>query len=221
MALAFVSGYLMVDHRVPTGLAGEFTGERDVFFLEHPGFGDRRAVPDSVGTLVRTHADTVRELSADRPVVLVGYCAGGMIAHSVARHLAEQGHPPVGLVLLDTHDGLRRRGDERGLALVTVTADLPETAVDEWDDSLLIAGGGYVRVLEAWRPEPSPVPTVLVRGRPTEAMLRADPGRDWQPHWPLPHDTVDVPGDNHSMIQQDARATAAAIRAWLTAQENK
>jgi thioesterase domain-containing protein len=213
--LAFIPDYLTLYNRVPTGLATRLDGERDLFLLEHPGFGDDvRAVPDSVATLVRAHADTVRALPVDRPVVLVGYCAGGAIAHAVARLLAEQGHPPAGVVLLDSHAGVLRR-DERGLTLLTAATVLPDDVVDQFDDSLLIAGGGYARILEDWQEEPSPVPTLLVRGEPTEQMRRIDPDRDWRPHWPLPHDTADVPGDHYSMIHHDADTTAAAIRTWL------
>jgi hypothetical protein len=48
-------------------------------------------------------------------------------------------------------------------------------------------------------------------------MRRIDPEGDWLPHWPLPHDTADVPGDHYSVVHQDADSTAAAIRAWLPA----
>jgi thioesterase domain-containing protein len=213
-ALVFIPDYLTPYNRVPTGLAARFDGERDLFLLEHPGFGDRRSVPDSVATLVRTHADTVRAL--ERPVVLVGYCAGGAVAHAVARHLAGEGRPPVGVVLLDSHPGVLRRDDPRALALMAAGGDLPDDVADQFDDSLLIAGGGYARVLEGWRAEPSPVPTLLVRGRPTAQMRRIDPDGDWQPHWPLPHDAADVPGDHYSIVHRDAEPTAAAIRSWLT-----
>ncbi|GAA1926977.1 hypothetical protein [Streptantibioticus ferralitis] len=47
-------------------------------------------------------------------------------------------------------------------------------------------------------------------------MRRIDPDRDWQPHWPLPHDTADIPGHHYSLVHHDADTTAAAIRAWLT-----
>ncbi|MEU6375555.1 type I polyketide synthase [Streptomyces sp. NPDC046909] len=215
-ALAYIPDYLTPYHRVPSGLAKQFDGERDLFLLEQPGFGERRAVPDSAATLVRTHADTVRALSEDRPVVLVGYCAGGAIAHAVARNLARSGRPPAGLILLDAHAGVLRRDDERALALMTAGAGLPDDVVAEFDDSLLIAGGGYARVLENWEPEPSPVPTLLVRGRPTAEMLRIDPDGDWLARWPLPHDSAEVPGDHYSLVHHDADTTAAAMRAWLT-----
>ncbi|MFF5498419.1 SDR family NAD(P)-dependent oxidoreductase [Streptomyces aquilus] len=216
-ALAYVPDYLTPYHRVPAGLAKQFDGERDLFLLEHPGLGARRAVPDGVDAVVGTHVDTVRALSANGPVVLVGYCAGGAIAHAVARELARAGRPPAGLVLLDAHAGVLRRDDERALALMAAGAELPDDVVAEFDDSLLIAGGGYARVLENWEPEPSPVPTLLVRGRPTAQMLRIDPDGDWQPRWPLPHEAVDVPGDHYTLVHHDADTTAAAMRAWLPA----
>ncbi|HEX6360693.1 type I polyketide synthase [Actinophytocola sp.] len=209
--LVFVPDYLTPYHRVPSGLAKQFDGERDLVLLEHPGFGERRAVPDSVTTLVRTHADAVRALG--RPVVLVGFCAGGAIAHAVAHDLAASGRPPAGLVLLDSHVGVLRRDDPRGLALMAAGAALPEDT--QLDDSLLIAGGGYARLLADWEPEPAPVRTLLVRCAPTDHMRRTDPDRDWRPQWPLPHDTADVPGDHYSLVHHDAGTTAAAIRAWL------
>ncbi|MDT7845854.1 type I polyketide synthase [Streptomyces justiciae] len=216
-ALAYVPDYLTPYHRVPAGLAKQFDGERDLFLLEHPGLGARRAVPEDVDAVVRTHVDTVRTLSASGPVVLVGYCAGGAIAHAVARELARAGEPPAGLILLDGHAGVLRRDDERALALMAAGAELPDDVVVEFDDSLLIAGGGYARVLENWEPEPSRVPTLLVRGRPTAQMLRIDPEADWQPRWPLPHEAVDVPGDHYTLVHHDADTTAAAMHAWLPA----
>ncbi|AZP15960.1 SDR family NAD(P)-dependent oxidoreductase [Streptomyces aquilus] len=216
-ALVYVPDYLTPYHRVPAGLAKQFDGERDLFLLEHPGLGPRRAVPDSMDAVVRTHVDTLRTLSVSGPVVLVGYCAGGAIAHAVARELARTGRPPAGLVLLDAHAGVLHRDDERALALMAAGAELPDDVVAEFDDSLLIAGGGYARVLENWEPEPAPVPTLLVRGRPTAQMLRIDPDGDWRPRWPLPHEAVDVPGDHYTLVHHDADTTAAAMRAWLPA----
>ncbi|MEV7887677.1 type I polyketide synthase [Streptomyces sp. NPDC002817] len=216
-ALAYIPDYLTPYHRVPAGLAKQFDGERDLFLLEHPGLGARKAVPDSAAAVVRTHVDALGPLSSERPVVLVGYCAGGAIAHAVARELARSGRPPAGLILLDAHAGVLRRDDERALALMTAGAELPDDVVAEFEDSLLIAGGGYARVLENWDPEPSPVPTLLVRGRPTAQMRRIAPDGEWLPRWPLPHDTADVPGDHYTLVHHDADTTAAAMRAWLTA----
>ncbi|MFF8731642.1 SDR family NAD(P)-dependent oxidoreductase [Streptomyces sp. NPDC015171] len=214
--VVYVPDYLSTHYRVPHALAERLGGKHDVYLLEHPGFGEPRGVPDGMDTVVRAHADTIRALAFATPPVLVGFCAGGAIAHAAARHLAESGRPPAGVVLIDTHEGVLRRDDPRGLALMAAGTALPEDVVAESDDSLLIAGGGYARVLEDWHPEPSPVPTLLLRGRPTADMRRIDPHADWQPHWPLPHESADLPGDHYSVLHRDADSTAAAIRAWLT-----
>ncbi|GAA1926968.1 hypothetical protein [Streptantibioticus ferralitis] len=58
------------------------------------------------------------------------------------------------MVLLDSHAGVLRPDDARGLALIAAGTALPDDVVDQFDDSLMIAGGGYARVLESWRPEP-------------------------------------------------------------------
>ncbi|MFD7458802.1 MULTISPECIES: alpha/beta fold hydrolase [unclassified Streptomyces] len=214
--VVYLPDYLSPHHRVPSALAERLDGAHDVFLLEHPGLGERRGVPDGMDTLVRAHADTVRALPVRRSPVLVGFCAGGVIAHAVARHLAESGRPPAGAVLIDTHAGVLRRDDPRGSALMAAGAALPEDVVAASDDSLLIAGGGYARVLEDWNPEPSPVPTLLLRGRPTPEMLRIAPDADWQPRWPLPHEGADLTGDHYSLLHRHADCTAEAIRAWLS-----
>ncbi|MCS0603126.1 type I polyketide synthase [Streptomyces sp. LP11] len=213
--VVYLPDYLSPYQRAPLALAERLASDHDMFLLEHPGFGERRGVPDSMATLARAHADTVRALPGDTAPVLVGFCAGGAVAHAVARRLAADGRPPAGVVLIDTHAGVLRRADPRGLALMAAGAALPEYVVAEADDSLLIAQGGYARVLEDWRPAPSPVPTLLLRGRPTAEMRRLDPDADWRPHWPLPHDAVDLPGDHHAVLLREADGTAAAIRAWL------
>ncbi|MGX1135596.1 acyl transferase domain-containing protein/acyl-CoA synthetase (AMP-forming)/AMP-acid ligase II/acyl carrier protein [Streptomyces glaucescens] len=214
--VVYLPDYLSPHHRVPSALAERLDGAHDVFLLEHPGLGEVRGVPDSMDTLVRAHADTIRALPVRTPPVLVGFCAGGVIAHAVARHLADSGRPPVGAVLIDTHAGVLRRDDPRGLALMAAGAALPDDVVAASDDSLLIAGGGYARVLEDWNPEPSPVPTLLLRGRPTAEMRSIAPDADWQPRWPHPHEGADLTGDHYSVLHRHADGTAAAIRAWLT-----
>ncbi|MFD8723021.1 phosphopantetheine-binding protein [Streptomyces sp. NPDC059629] len=93
--LAYLPDYLAPHLRLPTALARRFDGERDLYLLEHPGFGTRKAVPDSVATLVRAHEDTVRSLPVETAPVLVGYGAGGAIAHAVARQLSPEGQPPA------------------------------------------------------------------------------------------------------------------------------
>lgn len=215
-ALMFFPGYLPLFSPVLTALAGEFAGEHDLFLLDNPGFAAGRPLPDSVATLAALHAESVRRLSVDEPVILVGHCSGGAIAHAVATELAAAGHPPAGVILIETHHGVSHRGDARSLALMSADRDRPEHQFTELiEDSTVIAGGGYVRIFDNWEPEPTAVPTLLLRAGPTRQMREIDPHRDWHPSWPLPHDMIDIAGDHDSVLGQDAATTAAAMRTWL------
>jgi thioesterase domain-containing protein len=214
--LIYLPGYLALFDPTPDGLRRALDGEFDLHMLVHPGFGARRDVPDSVATLVGLHADTIRTLAGDRPFVLVGHSTGGGVAHAVGRRLAADGNPPAGTILVDSHHGTAGLDDKRALALVAVDRNRPAELFDGFlSDAMMIAGGAYVRIFDGWEPEPSPVPTLLLRAAPTPEMLDADPDRDWRPRWPLPHDVVDIPGDHYTVLGADAETTAAAIRAWV------
>jgi acyl transferase domain-containing protein/acyl-CoA synthetase (AMP-forming)/AMP-acid ligase II/thioesterase domain-containing protein/acyl carrier protein len=212
-ALLFFPGYMPLFNPVYRALAAQFAGQQELILLDNPGFtGD--AVPDSLATLTALHAESVDAVSGGEPVVLVGHCSGGAIAHAVATSLTAAGRPPAGVILIDTHHG--GRGDARLHALVSEDGDRPDHHfTDLIEDSMVIAGGGYVRIFDEWRPEPIPVPTVLLRAGPTSRMREIDPHHDWRSHWPVPHDVIDIAGDHGSVLDEDAATTAAAMRTWL------
>ncbi len=81
------------------------------------------------------------------------------------------------------------------------------------DDLALLSLGAYTRMFRGWRPRPTGVPILFVRAtRPLPDM----PER-WRSVWPGAHDTADVPGSHLSMLEEDARTTAAAVRDWIGA----
>ncbi|MFC3890960.1 SDR family NAD(P)-dependent oxidoreductase [Lentzea rhizosphaerae] len=214
--LCYLPSYLPVGDPVPAQLSKRFEGEYDLFLMGYPGFGADRSLPEDVDTLVRTLADSVRAVAEDRPTVLIGHCAGGLVAHALAAHLAGTGQAPAGVVLLESDHGVATRDDPRALALLAAETRRPSELYDDpAADVVALAGGGYCRIFDSWRPEPSPVPTLLVRGGPTPEMAQADPERDWKPRWPLPHSTVDVPGDHDTLLTDHADTTAEAIRIWV------
>jgi hypothetical protein len=138
------------------------------------------------------------------------------VTHAVAGHLASDDAPPAGVILIDSHHGTEGRDDRRALALVAADRNRPaELFHGFFSDATMIAGGAYVRIFDGWQPQPSPVPTLLLRAAPTREMRDADPGGDWSPCWPLPHEVVDIPGDHYTMVDGDAGTTAAAMRSWL------
>jgi hypothetical protein len=210
--LCYLPSYLAVGDPVPAELGRRFEGEYDLFVLRYPG----RAIPEDVETLVRTFADSVRAATEDRPTVLIGHCAGGLVAHVLAAHLAATGAAPAGVVLLESDHGVTTRDDARALALLAAERRRPSELYDDpAADVVALVGGGYGRIFDGWRPEASPVPTLLVRGGPTPEMTEADPERDWKPRWPLPHSSVDVPGHHDTVLTDHAGTTAEAIRVWI------
>ncbi|MDT0545103.1 type I polyketide synthase [Streptomyces lonegramiae] len=206
-------------------LASRFDGERDVFEIQHPGVLRGDAVPRDWETLVELHAATVREHVGDRPYVVLGYSMGGYPAHSVAARLAATGTPPAGLVVVDTYHVTPEREDEPWLLAMPARVPLE---MGDWfdaavDDMSMAALGAYTRMARGWCPEPTDVPTLLVRATDplpeprTHSGREAERGGDRRPSWPAPHDTVDVPGSHWSLMEEHARTTAEAIRAWTGA----
>jgi thioesterase domain-containing protein len=195
-----------------------FRGDLDVWELRHPGVDEGPAVPEDLGTLARTHTETLLRLVGDRPFVIVGSSTGGAVAHLVTRRLEATGAAPAGLVLLDTYRVDRdNRGTEWLLALPAALAPRltggPSTGDD---DSAVAAMGAYTRMFMDWEPEPVATPTLLVRATEPTPRMAAGADRDgWRTSWPLPHDTVDVPGDHFSLTREHAPSTVAAIRTWL------
>ncbi|MEU9455872.1 type I polyketide synthase [Streptomyces sp. NPDC048277] len=195
-----------------------FQGAWDVLELPHPGVGAGEAVPADPETLARTHAETVVRYVGGRPFVIAGVSTGGAVAHVVTRRLEAMGSAPLGQVLLDTYligDG--NSAEDWLLSLPAVIAprlDGGEFSGDE--DSGLAAMGAYTRMFLGWVPEPVDTPTLLVRAtRPTPEMAAGAGPDEWRTSWPLPHTSVDVPGDHFSFMREHARSTAAAVRAWL------
>lgn len=214
--LCYLPSYLAVGDPVPAQLSKRFEGEYDLFLVGYPGFGADRGIPEDVETLVRTLADSVRAVAEGRPTVLIGHCAGGLVGHALAAHLAATGEAPAALVLLESDAGVASRDDLRALALLAAETRRPSELYDDpAADVVALAGGGYCRIFDGWRPEPSPVPALLVRGGPTPEMTEADPARDWKPRWPLPHSSVDVIGDHDTLLTDHADTTAEAIRRWV------
>ncbi|GAB2836408.1 thioesterase domain-containing protein [Lentzea nigeriaca] len=191
---------------VPVQLSKRFEGEYDLFLLGSPGFGADRGIPEDVQTLVRTLADSVRAVAEDRPTVLIGHRAGGLVAHALAAHLAATGGAPAGVVLLEPDHGVVSRDDARALAVPAAeTRRASELHDDPAADPVALAGGGYRRIFDGRRSEASPVPTLLVRGGPTPEMAAADPARDWKPRRPLRHSSVDVPGHDDTVLTEPCR----------------
>ncbi|WP_190132995.1 type I polyketide synthase [Streptomyces mashuensis] len=196
-------------------LAASFAGEQDVLEIQHPGVVHGDSVPRDWETLVDLHADTVRKYLGNRPYAVLGSSMGGCPAHSVAARLAATGTPPVGLVLIDTYHVTP--GLEHEPWLLALPARLPLQMGERFDaavdDTSMAALGAYTRIARGWQPEPTDVPTLLLRA--TEPLRPPSPGRPQRASWPMPHTVVDVPGNHWSITEEHAHTTAQAMRTWL------
>ncbi|WP_053161065.1 type I polyketide synthase [Streptomyces caatingaensis] len=192
-------------------LAAASAGERDIWVLPAPGFTWREPLPATVGALARLQADSVEECAAGQPAVLVGYSAGGWIAHATAAVLQERGTPPAAVVLLDSH-----RPDSPMLPRLHAHIDGAREEVlwaeGTHDDAYMTAMAHYAHLFRTWTPEPLTAPTLLVR-----ALEPPFPGApaDWRPQWPLPHTAAGTAGTHFSIIREHGASALRAVHTWL------
>ncbi|MBJ3807094.1 hypothetical protein JGB26_08180 [Streptomyces flavofungini] len=152
-------------------LAAASGGEHDVWVLPVPGFDWQESLPASVAALAGLLADGVDRCGDGGPVVLLGYSAGGWIAHATAAALEARGAGPDAVVLLDSHwpdspalPHLHARIEQARLAAARTSAapDGPWTH-ESGDDAYLTAMAHYAGLFRAWTPTEIGAPTLLVR----------------------------------------------------------
>ncbi|NUP16839.1 MAG: SDR family NAD(P)-dependent oxidoreductase [Streptomyces sp.] len=195
-----------------------FDGESEIIEFRHPGLDGGDAVPADLEALARTQAEAVLRHVEDRPFVVIGVSSGGAVAHAVTRRLEAQGVPPLAQILLDTYlVNDQNHGKDWLLALPAAIAPLLGTSRYSADENTgLAAMGAYTRLFLDWAPEPVATRTLLVRASEPTAQMAAGPDADhWQTSWPLPHECVDVAGDHFGFLQEHARTTSEAVRAWI------
>ena len=197
------------------GLAPCFEGERDLFEVRHSGIDDGDAVARDLESLIESHATAVRHQLGDRRYVLVGHSMGGTAAHALATRLVALGAPPAGLVLIDSYHVTPEREAEPWL--LSLPARIPLMVGESFDtmvdDLTLLSLGAYTRMFRGWQPEPTEVPTLLVRA--SEPL--ADMPREWRSSWPGVRDTADTAGTHLSVLEEDAATTAMVVRDWIDA----
>ncbi len=183
---------------------------RQVTALTLPGFGADPRVPATWAAAVTALADAAREAAGEGPLVLVGYSIGGVVAHAVAHELAAAGRKPDGIVMVDTFEPA---GEDRAATFGWAMGQIIDRDHDYvvLNDANLLAMGAYLRVFDEWTPSPAPVRGLLLRAARPATDRAANNWRTWQ----AVDETVEVPGDHFSVLEQDAVTTAAAVESWL------
>ncbi|MCP2342729.1 type I polyketide synthase [Actinomadura rupiterrae] len=198
-------------------LGAEFRDVRTVSALPLPGFGRGESLPGSARALAHVLGEAVLDAAEGEPFALLGYSSGGIIAHVLARHLAQhRDAPPAGLVLVDTFrvddEAMNVGFDQLMTSLLTM-----ESTYGGYDAARLSAMTHYFDVLAGFDPSGLDVPTLFVQaaepfieppeGVDKDAML----ARPWDPA----HTLRTVPGNHFTLGQEHAPDTAAAIGGWL------
>ncbi|MFI6096916.1 type I polyketide synthase [Lentzea sp. NPDC051213] len=197
--------------------AAHFRGDRDFAVLPIPGYAEGEPLPASIEAVVELYANAVGEIAADGPVVLAGYSAGGLFAHSVARCLTDRGTPPSGLVLLDTYVPSEDESTE-ATGQVFAGAFDRQDRFGEFESSSLSGMTRYMELIRKWQDGPVEVPFLLVR---PEELFTVDFGSErpdtdeWRSSWPGADHVLEVPGDHFTMMEGWAPVTAARVAEWL------
>ncbi|MDT0382161.1 amino acid adenylation domain-containing protein [Streptomyces sp. DSM 42041] len=77
-------------------------GDQPFFGLESAGLSAASVAEQNVETIAASYARAVLDHSAGSRFAIGGWSMGGVIAFEMARQLAEAGHPPAHVVLIDT-----------------------------------------------------------------------------------------------------------------------
>ncbi|MEV6118499.1 type I polyketide synthase [Streptomyces sp. NPDC052109] len=188
--------------------AAALRDRRAVSALALPGYLDGEPLPADRSAAIEAATRQVEAAAGERPVVLVGYSSGGLLADGVAARLAALGRPAAALVLIDTF--------VYGPELTTVGAELFERMFARLADSgavtdaRLTAMGGYLRLLTDWEPLDSGTPVLLARATEPLAGFGRPPA-----DWAHPHDEVELTGDHFTVLEEHAERTAQAVHEWL------
>ncbi|MGV9300090.1 SDR family NAD(P)-dependent oxidoreductase, partial [Amycolatopsis sp. NPDC003676] len=193
-------------------LARELSGERQVSALRLPGTRAGDDLPPTWAALIESLAAAVASELERNPVALIGYSAGGAIAHAVARRLEDDGGELTGVAMIDTYSP-----EALELNRLVLTDALGQilsrgNELTPVDDHGLVAMAGYLRIYPEREARALAAPTLNLRASMTLSSFGdADAVPEWQHRGPIEH----IEADHFSIIEEQAPKTAAHLRRWL------
>ncbi|KUN04539.1 hypothetical protein AQI95_19530 [Streptomyces yokosukanensis] len=193
-------------------LARELGGERRVSALRLPGMRASDDLPATWAAAIESLAAAVASELERGPVALIGYSAGGAIAHAVARRLEDDGAELAGVAMIDTYSP--QDHELNRLVLTDALGQIlsRDNALTPVDDHGLVSMGGYVRIYPEREAEPIAAPTLNLRATVTLSSFgEVDPVPDWQHRGPAEY----IEADHFSIIEEQVAETAAHLRRWL------
>ncbi|ROQ57385.1 acyl transferase domain-containing protein [Streptomyces sp. 840.1] len=192
-------------------LARELGGERQVSVLRLPGMRAGEELPATWEAAIESLAAAVVPECGRGPVALVGYSAGGAVAHAVARRVESKGGELVGLAMIDTYAPDEDEATQRVLVDALGQVLSRDNALTPVDDHSLVSMGGYVRIYPERGTGRIAAPTLNLRATVTLSGFDAEPVPDWQHRGPAEY----IEADHFSIIEDRAAETATHLRNWL------
>ncbi|WTU03330.1 SDR family NAD(P)-dependent oxidoreductase [Kitasatospora sp. NBC_00070] len=206
-------------------LASHFGDVRPVSAVPLSGFVPGEKLADSAEAAIEVLAASVLEAAEGEPFVLVGYSAGGLLAHVTAGYLESVlGLGAEGLVLLDTYrsDSQSRDDLDRGMVVSMLEK---EHMFGRFDSARLATMGRYVELVPKIVPGRIEAPVLFVQcleafSGPGDVPAQVTESDDWMAHpWDSSQDVRQVRANHFSMLESEAAVTAAAIEDWLAARD--
>ncbi len=218
MVLGFPSMAIWSSAQEYARLAPAFSGRRDLWVFNFPGFVSGEPIPASIEAIVDLQVDAVMRRTAGSSFVLVGRSSGGLVAHAVAARLAELGDTRCrAVILLDTYHSKSEQAPYILPVLQRKSLELEKT-FGRMTGVRLTAMAGYFQLFTDWMPKLIATPTLLVRASewiPTKPGERLE-DHQWRSSWPVRHETVNVPGDHYTMIEEHGDTMVGIIEDWLS-----
>ncbi|MGO4648104.1 SDR family NAD(P)-dependent oxidoreductase [Nocardia sp. 2YAB30] len=196
-------------------LARELGADYPITVLRLPGARSGELLPRSWDGLLDCLATTVQEVEDSRPIVLVGYSAGGAIAQALAHRLEKDGHGPAAVILLDPYSP--DNAEQRRRVFVSAMGSLLDLGdeMTEIGDHGLVAMGKYMQIFDERQPASIVAPMLSLRA------VTPLPGAELVervPDWLHTGETVEIDADHFSIIGAKSSGAADEIRRWLEAE---
>uniref|UniRef100_UPI0020B89927 type I polyketide synthase n=1 Tax=Streptomyces sp. AC512_CC834 TaxID=2823691 RepID=UPI0020B89927 len=201
-------------------LASYFRGVRQVSAVPVSGFSSEERLPATAEAAVEALAESVLVAADGEPFVVVGYSAGGLLAHVTAQYLETvKGVAPAAVVLLDSYRADSGRNDlDEGMVLSMLEK---ESTLGRFDSYRLSTMGRYVELVPKLKTEPLDAPVLFVQCTESFSLPGTEDTTsyedDWQAKpWDPAHDVRTVKANHFSILEESAEDTARIIEEWIT-----
>ncbi|MGW1507444.1 thioesterase domain-containing protein, partial [Streptomyces mirabilis] len=200
-------------------LASYFRGVRQVSAVPVSGFSSEESLPATAEAAIEALAESVLVAADGKPFIVLGYSAGGLLAHVTAQYLEKvRGIAPAAVVLLDSYRADSGGNDlDEGMVLSMLEK---ESTLGRFDSYRLSTMGRYVELVPKLVTEPIDAPVLFVQCTETFSSAgtedTAGHGDDWQAKpWDPSHAVRTVAANHFSILEEGAEDTARIIEEWI------